>query len=104
MKGEAMSQTPSTAITSVSECIGRAMIRRVSDLRNEADEIEEQWQGLLAAGGARDDHAAVLLAKLEPHLSDIASFAATCRTQILAMLDDPFGCEDANEKEEPCRL
>jgi hypothetical protein len=87
--------TPSHAITSASEDVGRALLQRVSHLRDEADEIAEQWEGLGRAGGQRDDHAAALLLRLEPHLRDLATFADRCRQQILDMHADPFGRNDA---------
>ena len=82
---------PSDAITTVSESVGRALIAKVSHLRDEADELQERWEGLGHAGGQRDDHAAALLMALEPHLRDIAQFAERCRQQIVGMHDNPFG-------------
>jgi hypothetical protein len=87
--------TPSHAITTASEDMGRALLQRVSHLRDEADEIAEQWEALGRAGGQRDDHAAALLMRLEPHLRDLATFADRCRQQIIAMHADPFGRTDA---------
>lgn len=81
---------PSVAIESATEQIGRALIAKVSHLRDEADELQERWEALGNAGGQRDDHAAALLMALEPHLRDVAQFAEQCRQQIIGMHDNPF--------------
>lgn len=60
-------------------------------LRAAANSIGRQWQGLKDVGGARDDHAASLLATLKPHLLDLECFARDCRERIERLEADPFG-------------
>ena len=85
--------TPTEAIETVTEKGG--LVSKLNEmlyrLDGEAREIAEKWAILGQVGGQRDDHAAMLLARLRPHLAEIARFAATCDKQITSMVADPFG-------------
>ena len=82
--------TPETAIVCCGD-IDAGLMRMVSALRAEGEDIRGQWEGLTRVGGGRDDHAAVLLGRLRNVLQDIARFAATADRQIADMVADPFG-------------
>ncbi len=60
-------------------------------LKAAVNSVGRQWQGLQDAGGARDDHAASLLATLKPHLAELECFARQCRERIERLEADPFG-------------
>jgi hypothetical protein len=60
-------------------------------LNDEAGEIIEQWQTLASMGVQRADHAAALLSRLRPHLTELQRFARNCEAQIDAVVRDPFG-------------
>lgn len=66
----------------------------VCRLAAEVEGIEQEWAGLGRVGGQREDHAAKLMMRLEPHLRDLAKLASTAREQIIAMHADPF-CRSA---------
>ncbi len=72
----------------------KSAIRRAhSAIEDEIDDIEVQWDGLRVAGGQREDHAAFLMTRLEPHLAGLRLFADKCLAQLKAMSADPFGRE-----------
>lgn len=73
------------------EHISKRLNQLCGGLRAEIEEMVEQWIRLGQAGGARDDHAAMLLNRLKPHLADIARFTAACEKQIEQIYADPFG-------------
>jgi hypothetical protein len=78
------------AIESVDKLLDRAS-RIVADLRLEVDELANEWGGLKCAGGGREDHAALLLARLLPHLARLQSFASIAQGQLATIVHDPFG-------------
>ena len=80
------------AIDSVDQLVEQSG-RFVADMRLEADELANAWEGLKSAGGGREDHAALLLARLIPHLAALQSFAEVARGQLSAIVKDPFGRE-----------
>lgn len=57
----------------------------------ECDGVQEQWSQLQAMGGARADHAAMLLSRLRQILDDMAAYETRCSQQITGMVADPFG-------------
>lgn len=62
-------------------------INRMSD---ETHQISEDWSGLIAARGRRDDNAAELLKRLLPHLGGIETYAKRCRERLEAIIANPF--------------
>ncbi len=60
-------------------------------LADESAQIEKEWIALGKIGAQRADHAANLLARLQPHLADIERFASACGQQIEAARENPFG-------------
>ena len=82
--------SPGTSIETLSDMLGQINVLRAS-LDNESSEIAELWDGLGRAGGQRDDHAAALLCRLQPILSELATFCNRCDAQIQSLCDDPFG-------------
>lgn len=84
---------PIKAIESLSRIdIGLAgkLNRMMTQLHAEIAEVDERWAMLGQQGGQRDDHAALLVGTLRPHLDEISRFCATCSQQITAMVADPF--------------
>lgn len=82
--------TPIEAIQQLDE-LRQAINRQVSQLGYEADDIGESWALLGQQGAQRDDHAAMLLARLRPHLRDLSAFLKTCEIQLDGFVADPFG-------------
>jgi hypothetical protein len=64
--------------------------RFASQLRDEAEMIGEEWEGLGRAGGHRADHAAQLLGKLRPILLALRGYCELAEDQIDDMVADPF--------------
>lgn len=85
---------PEKLIEQLGELMGQ-INRHVSFMRAETEDIDDAWEGLRQAGGQRADHAAMLLARLRPHLRDLAKFCNNCETQIDRMVADPFGRKSA---------
>jgi hypothetical protein len=81
--------SPVEMLLNLKEMQGR-LNRLVHALACECDEVDELWVGLGQAGGQREDHAASLLQRLNPHLVGIAKFCETCNVQIGQMAADPF--------------
>lgn len=82
--------TPTKAIESLDE-LRKEFNRRLHVLSLEMDDIAEQWGGLGRAGGQRDDHAASLMSRLRPIVSDLSGFATRVEKQIDQWVADPFG-------------
>jgi hypothetical protein len=80
---------PINAIGAIDQLTGE-VARLSSFLRNEADGIKDQWEGLKRCGGAREDHAAEILARLRMILDDLAKFCTRTSAEITAMKADPF--------------
>ena len=53
-------------------------------------EAQKQWLGLKRVGGAREDHAATLLATMKPYLRNLAKTAGDCAAQIEEWEKNPF--------------
>ena len=81
--------TPSEAILKLDE-MEATMREKLSGLSEEAGMVVTQWDGLVATGGGRDDHAALLLATLRPHMVGIRDFMDTCIDQLDGMSGSPF--------------
>lgn len=81
---------PIHAIENMNTMMG-ALNQKVSQLGYEVEEIAELWEGLGRANGQRDDHAAEMLYRLEPHLRGMIDFLNKCRDQVIQMKSDPFG-------------
>jgi len=92
--------TPIDAIEGLPELLKRLTAIQ-SHLAAEADELAELWAGIGNAGGQRDDHAAVLLSRLRPHLAALATFAKTCERQIDGFVADPFGTRQSADAAAP---
>lgn len=82
--------TPIQAIESLREMRGN-LNRILSALDLEEDMIAEEWAGLGRAGGQREDHAATLLSRLRPILSDVSGYCTRVEKQIDGWVADPFG-------------
>jgi hypothetical protein len=89
---------PETAVVCCGDIDG-ALMRKVSALRAEGEDIRDQWEGLTRVGGGRADHAAALLGRLRNHLQDISRYAATVDRQIADMVADPFGRREGTSAE-----
>ena len=92
-------KTASEAIERVDD-LTRTTLHHCHRLHEEAYKISTQWRALRQAGGARDDHAATLLARLDQPLGDLAQFCELARTQITQLAADPFG--DNPQEPRPC--
>lgn len=82
--------SPEEAIAKLETSLRKQINKQVSLLGYECERIEEEWEGLRLAGGQRADHAAMLLARLRPHLRDLASFLTRCEKQLDGYVADPF--------------
>lgn len=90
-------KTASEALEQVKDISGR--ITAINNLLAlESEGVLEEWEGLKAAGGGRDNHAAELLKRLRPHLADLKAFATLCESQLEARISDPFGMEREGHK------
>ncbi|MGA2254136.1 MAG: hypothetical protein ABSG53_05690 [Thermoguttaceae bacterium] len=78
------------AIESLGE-LRLAISQRYLAVQLESERIEQEWAGLGKAGGQREDHAASLLARLTPVISDLSEYAHRVEKQIDAWNADPFG-------------
>lgn len=65
--------------------------KRVSAVADETVDIVGQWDRLGGIGAKRDDHAAALMAKLKPHLAELARYATAAVEMIKRLEADPFG-------------
>lgn len=65
--------------------------RLVANLKMEVDEMALEWERLESMGAARDDHAAMLLTRLLPHLEEIGRFSGRCASQIEDARANPYG-------------
>ena len=81
--------TAGERIDALQELMGE-ITRRTSHLHNEVDEVIEQWEGLITAGGGRDDHAAELLKHIQPHLESLALLFQRCNKQCIDSIKNPF--------------
>jgi len=77
------------AIESVDK-LTEQLSRLAANLRLETDELANEWDGLKAVGGGREDHAAALLSRLLPHFAGIQSFASVVQAQLTDIINDPF--------------
>lgn len=82
--------TPTHAIETTQELFAR-FERLLADMRAEEAELANQWTQLGDIGAQRDDHAAMLLNRLRPHLQELARFAGACELQLAGFAADPFG-------------
>jgi hypothetical protein len=82
--------TPEQAIAKLPALMGQINRFRAA-VDNEQAEIQEQWAQLGRFGGQRADHAAQMLSRLRPALTELASFCQTCEQQIGEFVADPFG-------------
>ena len=82
--------TPTYAIEHTDNMLGK-LNQIVSAIRCETESNAEEWAMLGQMGAQRDDHAAMLLARLRPALSELSRVAATMEKQIDTMVADPFG-------------
>lgn len=80
---------PTEAIANIDALVAHAGLL-VANLKMEADEIALNWEGIESVGGARDDHAAMLLGRLRAHLGEIATWALIVDEQVEDMVRDPF--------------
>ena len=62
-------------------------------LSREIAAVTSQWLELGRLGGQRPDHAAELMARLQPCLLEIMSFGEAVHDQVAEMRRDPFGKE-----------
>ncbi len=83
---------PTEAMGSLDSMV-QAVGRMVADLKMEADDLALQWEGLVAVGGGREDHAAVLLGRLRSHFNRLAQYSLIVGEQLDNMVADPFGRE-----------
>lgn len=56
----------------------------------ECDGIEQHWDGLKRVGGARADHAAIMLGRLRPALDKLSRQSKAIELQITGWVADPF--------------
>jgi len=83
-------KTATERLTSLKNLLFEAT-RRQSHLAYEVDEMLEEWEGLGLSNGQRDDHAASILKRVQPHLVGLSEFFARCNEQCKEAIKDPFG-------------
>jgi len=83
-------KTATERLSTLKDLLGE-MHRRQSHLHNEIDEVLEEWEGIGRAGGQRDDHAALLLKRVQPHLDGLQQFFYDCNEQAIKAIHNPFG-------------
>lgn len=87
--------TPEQAIENLPELITK-LGEHLHEIAQEAAQTKLLWEGLGRVGGQRADHAADLLCRLRPSLTEMEEFITRVRHQINLMLANPFGKEKRN--------
>ena len=83
--------TPSEACERINE-LGKRISNHAFDIDRDMEMVKQQWRGLITAGGARDDHAATILAKqVAPSLQELHDFLDRVLIQIEEWKTNPFG-------------